>query len=666
VEIYSDKRYFTVTGQHYSGTPRTVEHRQDEVEKVLQKVLQWKESSSKQDDQAEELQAGLDDYNEIEMISTRRKLMFTSAKKEKIIRLWQGSNEGYESKSDADFAFLNYLAFYFGPDPHLIAKVAKQSERFRPKWDEKRNQTTWLMENINEVLKTRKDEFYSPDYDRSSDSSDSSSSGQAKAKTSPGAQWPDPIPLDSIPDAEEFPIDVFPDPLKRLATEIADSMNCPIDYPAISILVLVGGAIANSRHLQIKFGHCQSPCLWGVYVGRPGDTKTPPLKLLQKPFSKFARSYLEEYKNRRAIWNDENKGNKGSRSPAPKLTRCYVDDITTEGLAMVLEDNSRGVVMIKNEVSALMVSMNQYKGGKGGDQKFYLNLWDHTKIIVDRKGDKDRTGIPISVYNPFTSIIGGIQPDVLGILRGDKKQDDGFIDRFLFSYPKPKPAQGENWMEVSPDVQEQWELIISRLIHLNMEVDELDHERPRLVNLTRSGKESWQRFTDTLANEMNQESFPPHLRGPYSKLKGYCGRLALIIQLMRWACDETHEEDVDGESMGRASELVDYFKSHCQKTYAAMGSCQATTGAQILFRWIRKYDKTAFQKSEAQQANKAHFPKINDIEPALQILEKNYLIRERSLPASRYPGRQPSPYWDVNPLIKTLAEKSDKPDKYVF
>ena len=49
--------------------------------------------------------------------------------------------------------------------------------------------------------------------------------------------------------------------------------------------------------------------------------------------------------------------------------------------------------------------------------------------------------------------------------------------------------------------------------------------------------------------------FEPHLVGPWSKLRGYCPRLALIIHFLRWACGEVEGDtsDVDGESMARAA-----------------------------------------------------------------------------------------------------------------
>jgi hypothetical protein len=60
------------------------------------------------------------------------------------------------------------------------------------------------------------------------------------------------------------------------------------------------------------------------------------------------------------------------------------------------------------------------------------------------------------------------------------------------------------------------------------------------------------------------------LVGTLSKLRGYCARLALILQLLRWACGEGPADVVDEVSMRGAIELAHYFASHAERVQAAM------------------------------------------------------------------------------------------------
>jgi hypothetical protein len=50
------------------------------------------------------------------------------------------------------------------------------------------------------------------------------------------------------------------------------------------------------------------------------------------------------------------------------VPRILLDDCTTEAMAGVLEQNPRGLVMVRDELAALVCGMNQYKSGKGHDR----------------------------------------------------------------------------------------------------------------------------------------------------------------------------------------------------------------------------------------------------------------------------------------------------------
>src|SRR5262249_31322519 len=157
-----------------------------------------------------------------------------------------------------------------------------------------------------------------------------------------------------------------------------------------------------------------------------------------------------------------------------------------EKMAEILNENPRGMAMVRDEAAAIITGANQYKGGKGHDRQVYLKLWAQATLRVDRKSNPD--GAPIVAYRPFVAIVGGIQPSVVagmrdGEGRGAAALDDGFLDRFLFSYPPDLPAVGELWREVSDEAARAWEAAVTRLLSLGM-VGELNG--PRTESLTMS------------------------------------------------------------------------------------------------------------------------------------------------------------------------------------
>jgi hypothetical protein len=465
-----------------------------------------------------------------------------------------------------------------------------------------------------------------------------------------GRAWEPPVRLGEAPEVPAFPADVLPAPLARLVAEVTWAMNCPTDYAGVPLLALAGGAIANSRHLAITATHRQAPALFTAYVGRPGTTKSSPLKMLRRPFDLAQQRFLQEWRQQLNAWEGADPKGRGPR-PAPR--RCVVSDVTTESLGSILAENPRGLLMVRPELAALVAGMNQYKQGKGHDRQVYLALWDGDILAIDRKSDR---GGPLYVTDPFTAIVGSIQPDVLGRLRGEPVRgvpppDDGFLDRFLFAYPPELPAVGEQWREVSPEALDAWQGVVDRLLGLEM-VAEDGHARPFLVRLSRCGRQEWQRFTQAHADEMNAEDFLPHLFGPWAKLKGYAARLALVVHYLRWAVGDVQVETVDGESMARATRLVHYFKGHLRKVYALMDADHEAAGARRLLRWIAREQRQEFKRWEAHKdlKNQGLFPRPEDLDGPLHRLVKHGFLRVRPAPAAVGPGRPAEPSYEVNPL----------------
>src|SRR5262249_54287166 len=142
----------------------------------------------------------------------------------------------------------------------------------------------------------------------------------------------------------------------------------------------------------------------------------------------------EEAENLRENWRkameqydldlEDFKARKNDDDPPPKpikpvLQRLTVNDATAESLVPILNENPRGVLLVRDEMSGWVQSMNQYReGGKGADQQFWLSVWSGATVEVDRK--KTHAEGPLVARKPFVAVIGGLTPDNLPVLRGDR------------------------------------------------------------------------------------------------------------------------------------------------------------------------------------------------------------------------------------------------------
>jgi hypothetical protein len=492
--------------------------------------------------------------------------------------------------------------------------------------------------------------------------------------------WGDPVPLGDLPAPMPFPLEVLPDPVRRLAKESAWANNCPPDFIGVQALALAGGAIANSRRLLIKGTHIQSACLYAGIVCRPGTGKTPSAETLHAPFIKRQREMIDAWRKELEEWKKAGEKEKGKekqdRGPKPICPRIYIEDTTTESAKIVLAENDRGVMGIYDEMSFLWSGMNQFKGGKGNDRQFYTQIWSHKAICNDRKSDKDRDGGPLFIPRPFMGIIGTIQPRTLDTVhssgtdhkRWERPPDDGYLDRFLLSFPDPPPQVEEDWKAISNAAVIDWGDIIDKLLSLRMtkdEDDDDDHPKPALVYLTRDGgRMAWQRFTAAHAAEMNAADFPDHLFGPWAKLKGYAGRLALIVHFLRWACEEVKSENVDAESMDRAARLVDYFKQHARRALAVMGADHRLGDAKVIWDWVVREKRKTFKRWEAHKdlKSESRFPAPDKMDKPLELLCQHNLIRAKDPPPRPGPGQKAATEFEVNPVAARRENRVNPPD----
>jgi Protein of unknown function (DUF3987) len=383
--------------------------------------------------------------------------------------------------------------------------------------------------------------------------------------------------LADLPDPEDFPISALPITLRQFVREAAASVGCPVDYIGLSTLAAVSAAIGDTRRIKIKKDWTEGPAIFGMIVGGPASKKTPAMNLALRPVRERQMALKAEYERQKeeheAALRDYEKAKKdgpsGLRKPEkPALVRTYADDTTVERLADILNENLRGLLIIKDELSGWLGAMNQYKqGGKGADRQFWLSVHTNQPVSVDRKS----TDEPVIVARPFVSIVGGIQPEVLPDFGKDR--GDGLIDRFIPVYPKPQVGRWSD-DEISDHVREGYARTISSLYKLRHANDEED-PFPSRVPMTSEAKALFVAEYNRLHDELEAPGFPQRLRPAWGKLEAYFARFALILAMAR-VVELGNQgrggaaENVTRDDMAGAVKLLAYFKNHVRRVYTGL------------------------------------------------------------------------------------------------
>jgi hypothetical protein len=471
--------------------------------------------------------------------------------------------------------------------------------------------------------------------------------------------WP-PLRFAEPPPVLSFPVEVFPVALRQYCRDLAEATLAPTDFVGLSMLVTAGAAIGQSVNIQVKPGWIETPLLFGLLLGLPGKAKTPVAHAVAKPLKEIDRRVRDQSRLAREKWKEakeayklDPKKNKPP-GPEPKQLRAVVNDITRESLAIILNDNERGVLCYRDEAVGWIASFNEYKGRGGADRQFWLSDWSSTPVSIDRKGGRES----IDLASPFVSVLGGMSPHLLDRLRDEQGRNDGFEDRILFAFPDQFPPQEWTEKALSPREKADWIKTIECLYEQSMKKE---------VTFTRDAKNIWIAWFNSHAAEIDALDYPERHAGTWSKLRAHAARLALILSRLRIACDSappsTRNSDpiADGQYSGAepsvnttdvqgAITLVNYFKSHLLRVSHQLTAGFTSADTMALVNWIRRTRRESFREADVKADLRRFRRQPGGLYAALAQAKALGIIRPKPESISRNKrGPKFSPAYDVHP-----------------
>lgn len=145
IEIYDRDRFFTVTGRHLEGTPKTVEDRQQPLEELCHRL--WPATAPESLAPPHPSPPGCPDDEQL--LAKAR----AATNGEAFSRLWEGDTSAYAGDdSAADLALCNSLAFWTGRNADRMDRLFRQSGLMRDKWDERRGHRTYGQMTIEKAI----------------------------------------------------------------------------------------------------------------------------------------------------------------------------------------------------------------------------------------------------------------------------------------------------------------------------------------------------------------------------------------------------------------------------------------------------------------------------------------------------------------------------------
>jgi hypothetical protein len=381
---------------------------------------------------------------------------------------------------------------------------------------------------------------------------------------------------------QPFPIEALPKTVAGFVRDAAEAIGCDPSFIALPLLVGFASAIGNSQRIQLKRGWTEPSILWGAIIGESGSTKSPALELAlravrqkqdrmmkdHREASEQSQRDLEIFEAEKTAWkrnaekHPDTAGDPPTAPEPPTCERWWTDDATIEALAKLLQDNPRGLLVMRDELAGWLNFGRYSNNGKGGEAAKWLEMFGGRALIVDRK-----TSATIHVPQATVSIIGGIQPGILARHVGQEHRESGLLARLLLAMP---PRLSKVWTEadIDPKAEASIAAIFERLHALPPALNADGEPMPAILTLSRDAKEAWVAFYD----EHNAEAanLSGDLAAAWSKLEGYTARLALVHHLIRQSSGEEVVETIDAVSVQAGVTLSRWFANEARRVYAVL------------------------------------------------------------------------------------------------
>ena len=454
------------------------------------------------------------------------------------------------------------------------------------------------------------------------------------------------------PPVEPFPLEALPAPMRAFVAETAKAIGAPREYVAIPALAGVSIALGASCEIEIKRGWRERSVLWFAVVGATGTAKSPAQAAALRPLDDYQRRCAHKFEQAREAYEALESEERYGQKP-PQLEQVMTTDATVEALADVLHRNPRGVLMVRDELAALVQSLDQYKAGRGADRSAYLSLWSSggsARLIVNR-----RSRDPLIIEHPHLSIVGAIPPDILGELADERGREDGFIHRFLFAWPAPVCHRWSD-LVISDVTLAAYDRLYRALLAITpptggdangADASHVSH----VVTLSEDARPLFIDFYDEIHEQLEAPALPTALRGPLAKMPGQAARLALTLHMCQVAwqgpVDVARLPPVEADTMCAALALAHYFMSHARRVYAHLATRPGDARAAAVLEWLRAHALTSCTPRDLVRAGVAGIHTTEEARTSLTDLATT----RRLGTLTRRPG--PGPISEVFTLHQT-------------
>ncbi len=481
---------------------------------------------------------------------------------------------------------------------------------------------------------------------------------------------PKPLPAGLLP-VPPFDLAFLPKSIAPWVEDIADRMQCPLDFVAVPAMVALGSVLGRKIAIrpQRKTDWYEVPNLWGLVIGPPGARKSPAMSEAMKPIKRLEtkaregneaalaahRYAVEEHKLRKEAAakraREVLKKDAGAATQLcldepkePKAKRYIVEDATYEKLGEILADNPNGVLAFRDEIVSLLKTLDreEYASARG----FFLSAWTGTAGYTF---DRIIRGT-MHIEAACVSLLGSTQPGKIAeyvhrALDGGEG-DDGMIQRFgMLAWPDQTPE----WREIDryPNAEAKnkaWAAFddLDKLDWQKVGAEKDSYEPVPFLSFDDEAQRLFSAWHRELEMSLRGEELSPALKGHFAKYRKLVPALVLINHL----ADEGYG-DVRAVALERAISFSRYLEAHARRAYSAGSEGETAAAAAILSRIRKGFLTDGFSARDVYHSKWSNLTNREHVKGALNLLVDFGWLQEKAVKT----GGRPSAVYFINPRI---------------
>ena len=404
-------------------------------------------------------------------------------------------------------------------------------------------------------------------------------------------QQPKPLPSGKK-EVMPFDYDMLPSELQPFVKDVANRLQCPPDFIAVSVLCSLASLLGNQAAIKPKVNDdwLIYPTLWGMFIAPPSAKKTPALKQSLLPMMEIEKQLQREHKEtlkshaidkefwsikknqaaidaRNFIKNGEDEKAQQvladiseAEPQEPKAKSLVVNDVTVAKLGEILQDNPKGVLYLRDELGAFLSALSREDNTEA--RGFLLECYNGNGYF---RFDRISRGTTI-IENCTLSMLGGVQPSaILPVIREAVKglRNDGLLQRFqLAVYPQQCKTSDYVDTKINTQVLSYYSQVVNMFYGFDFYQED---NKPRVFSFSGEAQKIFIEWYKQLCKDINNDDYNGAFVSHIQKMDRTIPIIALIFELI---ATKGQVSTISEVSLAKACEWFEYLKNHAEAIYS--------------------------------------------------------------------------------------------------